>query len=90
MTDVDLKVMSVPPERPSGEPSVVVTFPGGGRRQNLTLVSYPGSTGPGRTCRSGGRAPFAGLVCIANKGLQSSIERPRDRYVSALGRHVGI
>ena len=29
MTDNDLKEMSVPPERPSGETSVVVPFPGG-------------------------------------------------------------
>ena len=28
MTDDDLKEMSVPPERPSGETSVVVPFPG--------------------------------------------------------------
>ena len=29
MTDNDLKEMSVPPERPPGESSVVVPFPGG-------------------------------------------------------------
>ena len=29
MTDADLKLMSVPPERPAGAPNVEVPFPGG-------------------------------------------------------------